>query len=545
VHPLLTFIIAMVATMAMIPPAMRLAVRWRIVDMPAARKVHTTVIPRVGGIAMAIGLLLAALLSVEMSSSVNAYLLAAVTLLVFGVLDDRLDLDYRIKFAGQLLGVAIVIFGGQVRIDALTLNERVLLPAWLGLPLSAFFLLGITNAINLADGLDGLAGGMAFLCLGALGLLAHGGGLVGPMGLAMAGAGAVFGFLRYNTYPARVFMGDAGSQLLGFTVGVLGIMITQNPASAVSTALPVLLVGIPILDTLSVMVQRLGEGRSPFSADRNHLHHRLLALGFDHREAVTTIYIGQAVLFVAAYLFRYESDLLIVGAYLGFCAAVIVLMQWATRNGWQLRHLSRQEKVGWLSRWVDVFRQPHALPLWSVRLIGGGLFAYAVLVLSHSADAGRDFRWLAFGLLIASLAGCIAWRSKPVVMAERGILYVFTAVVVYLDTTVGPPQQPWTALHWALPLGIAAMTALRLRLSADRRFELTPLDLLVLFVALVVPNLPGLVELPPGTPLGIAKIVVLCYAIELLAGSLEVRAAWVRACGLVLQAAMILWALSA
>jgi hypothetical protein len=173
------------------------------------------------------------------------------------------------------------------------------------------------------------------------------------------------------------------------------------------------------------------------------------------------------------------------------------------------------------------------------------LFTYAVLVLVQNQSASGNFRWLALGLLAASVAATVAWRSGPLVMAERGILYVLAAVIVYLDTTGTAPPQPWAALLLALPLGIAALTALRLQLAADRRFELTPLDLLVLFVALVVPNLPGLLDLPAGTPLGIAKIVVLCYAIELLAGSAEVRANWVRAFSLVLLAALATWPLLA
>jgi UDP-GlcNAc:undecaprenyl-phosphate GlcNAc-1-phosphate transferase len=416
----------------------------------------------------------------------------------------------------------------------------VLLPEWIALPLTVVFLLGITNAINLADGLDGLAGGTTFLCLGALGLLANSIGLAGPTGLALAAAGAVLGFLRYNTFPARVFMGDAGSQLLGFTVGVLGIVITQNSGSAVSSALPVLLAGIPILDTLSVMVQRFSEGRPMFSADKNHLHHKLLALGLDHRESVIVIYVAQTWLFVAAYVLRFESDLVILGVYLVFSVGVIGSLQWAARSGWRFRSAIAEGRPGRLSRLVDALRRPDSLPLWSLRGIASGLAAYAILVLGQTTVIEADFRLLALGLLVASLVALAALRARPLSLVEKAVLYVLAALLVYLDTTTAPASRWVHTLSWAVPLAVALITAIRLRFSREQRFELTPLDLIVVFVALVVPNLPGLLDLPQGAPLGIAKIVAIFYAIELLAGSSETRALWVRVSTVGLLAALVL-----
>jgi UDP-GlcNAc:undecaprenyl-phosphate GlcNAc-1-phosphate transferase len=518
VNSLLAFLVAMAVAMSLMPLLMRLATRWGLVDLPAARKVHAVAIPRIGGVAMAAGLLLAVLLASQLDRFSLAFLASGGTLLAFGVLDDRYDLDYRLKFLGQLLAIGIIIWGGGLQIGSLTLGDRIALPLWVALPLTAFFLLGITNAINLADGLDGLAGGTSFLCLGAIGLLAHSEGLTSLAILALGTAGAVLGFLRYNTYPARVFMGDAGSQLLGFAVGVLGVAVTQDASNVYSTSLPVLLAGIPILDTLSVMTQRLGEGRSMFAADRNHLHHKLLALGFDQRESVTLIYAAQIVLFVAAYLLRFESDLLILGAYLGFCALVICAVQWAQRSGWQLRSVARGNPQGPLSRLVDRVAQPKTLFAWSAWVLGGGLAAYAALVLAQAGPLGPDFRYLALALLCASLVSLALLRGQPLWMVEKAGYYVIAAMLVYLDTRLDPARRWIPVLDWALPLMLALVTALRLRTATDRRFELTPLDLLVLFVALAVPSLPGLLELPPGAPLGIAKIVVLFYAIEMLEG---------------------------
>src|ERR1700677_2236485 len=331
----------MIVTMAWLPAFVHLSKKWGIVDHPGVRKVHAIPIPRVGGLAMIIGVLVAAVIVVPLAPEDRYFLVAAGVLTVFGVLDDRFDLDYRVKLIGQLLAALIVVVAGDTRIYFLTFDDRVLLLQWISVPLTVFFLVGITNAINLADGLDGLAGGTTFLCLGALAMLAHSGGQSVPAALALTFAGAVLGFLRFNTYPASVFMGDAGSQLLGFAVGVLSLQATQSGDSAISAATPILLLALPILDTLSVMVQRISERRSPFSPDKNHIHHKLLAMGFGHHEAVMVIYVLQAALFLLAYFLRYESDLLILGVVTIFFALSITVFQTATRSGWRLRRGSR------------------------------------------------------------------------------------------------------------------------------------------------------------------------------------------------------------
>src|ERR1700737_2543080 len=307
------FLLAMVVTMAWLPIFGRMATKWGIVDKPGFRKVHAIPIPRIGGLAMIVGVLLAAIIVIPLDPNDQYFLIAAGVLAAFGAADDRFDLDYRVKLVGQLLAILIVVVAGDAQIHSITLDERLLLPHWVSIPLTVVFLVGVTNAINLADGLDGLAGGTTFLCLGAIAMLAYSTGQIVTAALALAFAGAVLGFLRFNTYPASVFMGDAGSQVLGFAVGVLSLRVTQSTDSALSAALPILLLALPILDTLSVMVQRVSEGRSPFSADKNHIHHKLLALGFDHHEAVMVIYAIQADLFLLAYWLRYESDLTILG----------------------------------------------------------------------------------------------------------------------------------------------------------------------------------------------------------------------------------------
>jgi len=525
---LLPFISAMVVTMAWLPVLVRLAVKWRIVDQPGDRKVHSAPIPRVGGLAMAIGVSVAGLLTINLQPQDRWFLLAAAVLVLFGVLDDRFDLDYRVKLVGQIVAVMIVVVLGDVQIQTLTLADRVLLPGWAIMPLTVLFLVGVTNAINLADGLDGLAGGTTFLCLCAVALLSSFGEQTPSIALALAFAGAVIGFLRFNTYPASVFMGDAGSQLLGFAIGVLSVRATQSAASPISAAIPILLLALPILDTLSVMAQRIGEGRSPFSPDKNHIHHKLLALGFDHHEAVMVIYLLQAALFVTAYFLRFESDIVIVGFVTVFFAASITVFQVASRTGWRFRNPSDVGDVHAQSGLLTVMQRPGALARLSYMAIATGVGAYALLIVDETVALSSDFRVLVIAMLAVIVGFSAVLRVAPLNIVEKAVLYITATVLVYIDAVVLPDDRVLSVLAWTA-IGIAAAgTAVRLRLFNDRKFQVTPLDLIVLFMALVVPSLPGTLHLPHNGALAIAKLVILFYAIEMLVSRSEGRALWLR-----------------
>ena len=521
------FVVAMVIAVACLPLLTQIAAKWRFVDEPGGRKVHTVAIPRIGGLAMALGVLVAALAAIDLHAEDRWFLVAAGILVMFGALDDRFDLDYRVKFIGQLLAVGIVVFAGDTEIRAITLDDRVLLPAWISLPVTIFFLVGITNAVNLADGLDGLAGGTTFLCLCAVALLSSVEEHTANTALCLAFAGAILGFLRFKTYPATVFMGDAGSQLLGFAIGVLCLRATQNLATQVSASIPILLLAIPILDTLSVMIQRIGEGRSPFSPDKNHIHHKLLALGFGHHEAVMVIYTLQAALLIAAYFLRYESDLTILAFVTAFFAMTITAMQTAARSGWQVRGAQRTTDSQ-LSRLVEVIQRPNLLPRFSYLAIVLGISVYAALIVLRTAALSSDIRALIVSLLVLAILLLVILRALSLNLVDKAALYVTATVLVYLDTLVLPVDHLMTLLTWIAVSIAAAATALRLRLHKDRRFQITPLDLIVLFMALVVSGLPGAFNLPRGGALGIAKLLILFYSIEVLVSRSEDRAMWVR-----------------
>ena len=510
----LAFVVALSVTAALIPVLSRWAPAIGLTDAPGPRKVHSVPVPRVGGLAMAVGLVLPTLMSVQLTPSIRGLLLGLVVLLLFGLWDDRVNLGYRTKFLGQVLAVSLCMIVGNVHVGALMLGGEIVLPAPVSDLLTFVFLIGITNAVNLADGLDGLAGGLVLLCLFAIAIFAAMSGTVAVTHMALIEAGAVLGFLRFNTHPARIFMGDSGSQMLGFSVGALALLATQGEACPLSSALPLLLLGLPIMDTLTVMLTRIRAGRSPFSADKNHLHHRLLALGFAHREAVLLIYLMQVGLVLLAYALRFESDFTVLAAYCVFAGAVLGLLRRAVVVGWSLDRLGA--KSARIRLYINGFAPAARIPSLALGVMAGCLAVYAAAVLFSGRPVEVDLGLMCLGLLVVLLL--LTWwkAERSLQWFERAAAYISVVLLVYLDQTM--PHKPLllNTLSW-ICIGMTGVAAVvRFWLSPTRRFELTTLDLIVLFIALVLPNLPGSIALPADLPGGIAKAVILLYVVEML-----------------------------
>ena len=509
----LAFVVALSVTAALIPVLAHWAPSIGLTDAPGPRKVHSAPVPRVGGLAMATGLFVATLLTVELSVPVRGLLLGLLVLVLFGLWDDRMNLGYGTKFAGQIIAVGICMAVGGIHVDNLTFGITGAVPSLISTLITFVFLIGITNAINLADGLDGLAGGMALLCLCAIALFSVASGNKTVTAIALIEAGAVLGFLRFNTHPARVFMGDCGSQMLGLSVGALALLATQGETSALSAALPLLLLGLPIMDTLAVMLTRIRAGRSPFSADKNHLHHRLLFLGFAHHEAVLLIYLLQVGLVLLAYFLRFELDSQIVLVFCLFAAAVLGLLRWVTRSGWRLRQV--QPAAG-IRSYINGFHAAGRIPTLTVGVMAACLTLYAMTVVVSSRRVGMDLGLMCFAMLVVLLL-LSSWRAeRSLLWFERAAAYISVVLLVYLDQTMPHKSPLLGTLSWTM-IGITGAAALvRFWLSPSRRFELTTLDLIVIFIGLVLPNLPGSISLPADLPGGIAKAVILLYVVEML-----------------------------
>ncbi|MDT8420825.1 MAG: MraY family glycosyltransferase [Desulfuromonadales bacterium] len=292
-NTLLIFMTALFTSLGLVPVLRRWALTTGTVDEPDERKVHKQAIPRLGGIAIYLSFLFAALVFIDGSREVRGILAGGLVVFVFGLIDDLYGLSPKRKFAGEITGVLVTIAVGQIYLSHLGNLfgfGDVVLPLWLAIAFTVFAVVGVINAINLIDGLDGLSGGVTVIALTTFMLLAYHEGHTEVMFLCAALLGAVIGFLKYNLYPARIFMGDAGSLSVGFVLGFLAVYLTQVPTSQVSPMTPVMVLGLPIIDAVWVMVRQVMKGNSPFSADMTHVHHKFLNLGFQHRFTVIVIY---------------------------------------------------------------------------------------------------------------------------------------------------------------------------------------------------------------------------------------------------------------
>ncbi len=313
-----SLITAFYITVTLVPVIRRLAFRFKIVDNPGLRKIHSSPVPRAGGIALLFGIAIPSFLWIPMDKRFLGFLAGLIIISLFGVLDDIYQLSYRIKFLGQILAVGFTIGLGGFLVSDLGMwsGREITVIAPVGIVLTGLFILGVTNALNLIDGLDGLAGGISMFIFGCLAALAYWQNDTQITLAALVLFGAILAFLRYNTYPANIFMGDTGSQVLGFSAAVLSLYLTHSEHTPLSRTLPLLIIGFPIIDTLTVMTIRICKGGSPFQADKRHFHHRLMRLLGSQVAAVVVIYLCQAVMAVLSFTLRYQTSENIVLLYL-------------------------------------------------------------------------------------------------------------------------------------------------------------------------------------------------------------------------------------
>ncbi|WP_041314529.1 MraY family glycosyltransferase [Heliomicrobium modesticaldum] len=293
------------------PVVRRLAFLIGAVDAPGGRKVHHRVMPRLGGLAIFAGYLLTVVAmgfvdSDYHRSEIIGMLVGGAIIVIVGILDDTRDLPPKVKLLGQVLAaLAVLPFG--LSVDFLTnpffppfFGPDVVELGWLRGPITVIWIIGVTNAVNLIDGLDGLAAGIAAIASVTMAVVAWTQGQILVASLALILAASSAGFLKHNFHPARIFMGDTGAMFLGFTLACLSILGLAKVATVISVFIPILIVGIPILDTGFAIFRRMQKGQPIFQADKDHLHHRLLALGFSHPQTVMIIYAINTVLGVTA-----------------------------------------------------------------------------------------------------------------------------------------------------------------------------------------------------------------------------------------------------
>ncbi len=308
----LTFTTALVVGLVATPIVRGFAHGQGLLDEPGGRKVHRVAIPRLGGVAMAIAFAAAVGVAILMSPDLGAVgglrpnraaaiLVGVALLVVVGVVDDVRGMRALVKLSFQV-ATAIVAWWLGLSIELLHLPWGIVELGILSLPITVAWIVGVINAINLIDGLDGLASGVVLTALGAFGLLAAVDGVDPTLPLIAATAGAAVGFLAYNLHPASIIMGDTGSMFLGFVVAAIAISLTQDGVHPVSPWVPIVALGVPIVDTAWAIVRRTARGEPFFVADRGHIHHQLLRRGLSQRDAMLILTAASAGLGVVAVL---------------------------------------------------------------------------------------------------------------------------------------------------------------------------------------------------------------------------------------------------
>jgi UDP-GlcNAc:undecaprenyl-phosphate GlcNAc-1-phosphate transferase len=510
-------------TIALVPVFKRLAFRMHIVDEPNERKVHAVPMPRTGGISMAVGMFVPIMLWVARDDFVSAVLSGAFIIVVFGMVDDIRPMKAWQKLLPQIAAALVVIFFGGVNITCLgeLLPHECVLPVYLAVPLTLLTILGVINAINLSDGLDGLAGGISMLSFVLIGILAFNCGNMTVAVMCAAVIGGIAGFLRFNTHPAVLFMGDAGSQLLGFLLAVFAIAVTQgNTPYSKILALPI--IGFPILDTLTVMVERIRHKRSPFSPDKNHFHHRLLKLGFYHTEAVLGIYLIQSCFVIFALVTRFHSGWVHVAGFAGFAAVILGLFFAAGKTEWNLR------RQGWFDLLVKQRLKSLKEKKIFIRVAFGGLRYLFFLLLAAQVMILRQvpLYFSLAGLTLAVLTGvggfCNLNRFTNNVL--RFSVYMLVPMLVYLAEIepVSWMRPPWVEVIHLGYIALVFFVIMTLNLTRRRQgFKMSPLDILVFVIILVFPNLPTFHMQEFRVGIMLAKGLILYYSFDVLTGELR------------------------
>jgi UDP-GlcNAc:undecaprenyl-phosphate/decaprenyl-phosphate GlcNAc-1-phosphate transferase len=294
---ILGFLTSLIISFIATPYVKNLAVKVGAVDAPNQRKVHTRIMPRMGGLAIYIGYLVAFFLFVPYTSlsEMLGIFIGSTIVMVVGMLDDKYQLSPKWKLLGQLVATAIVVipFGLKIGVVNLPYSGSIDFSSgwlfWLAIPITMFWIVGVTNAVNLIDGLDGLSAGVSAIAAGTMGVMAL---LMDDYKVAtycFVLLGAILGFLYFNFHPARLFMGDTGSLFLGFNLAALSIMGFKE-ALFVSFIIPIVVLGVPLWDTFFAIVRRIVNKKPISSPDKGHLHHCLLNMGLSHRSTVLTIY---------------------------------------------------------------------------------------------------------------------------------------------------------------------------------------------------------------------------------------------------------------
>ncbi len=417
----------------LIPFAIKVAKKVGAMDIPKHRSMHSEPKPRLGGLAILLSLAIICLFFLPLNNTTVAFMSGLFVIAVTGIVDDIKQITPFWKFSGQILAAVVFVYLSGMKIeqvgDIFGLGEIDL--GGMAFFVTVFFSVGMINALNFADGLDSLAGGISAIALIVFGYFAWSAGQIWLLVIAVSLMGGILGFLRFNSYPTRAFMGDNGSMMLGYVLAVMLVSLSHGghqPLSALA-----MVVALPLMDTLIVMVRRILRGQNPFHSDRTHLHHCLIDLGLPHPEAVAVIYLMMFCFGLLAITIRNEPDWIIFVSLIGVGLFVFSSIWLAQRAGVHYNYLKRHrldsirqlDALKYIAYWFKMTAQP----------IGAILLAALLLpaLFAPLLSLGDDWILVLYVAVVVFIFLTLRIRRAGDLSILHGILFlcIFSLIFMY------------------------------------------------------------------------------------------------------------------
>jgi UDP-GlcNAc:undecaprenyl-phosphate GlcNAc-1-phosphate transferase len=484
----LPLISSVILTLLVMPVVVRLAQRIGAVDHPNDRKVHVTATPRMGGLAFFISILLIPFTMLEISSVTQGFLLGLFIIGFTGIADDIFDISPKLKFLGIIAGSGLfLVMSGTAIVnlgDLFATGD--IETGWFAIPLTLIAMVGFINALNLSDGLDGLASGITLIATFFLGCFAVAIGDQNSLMIAVVLFGSMIGFLYYNAHPARVFMGDTGSLILGYVLACLSLMLLKSGEGAVISPISMgILLGLPLSDTIYVMTRRVIKGKSPFLPDKTHFHHRLIDLGLSHGGVVGVFYglvffYGCVAVLCAGSIEWLQSLVL-----LGLIAATYLILMLLEGSGFSFA-ISAEENVpdDSVRKGAPVFYlMTHALGE-SIPVVTWVIPLLLFLPILSIEISGENILFMAIVMIL--VATLYPWKKSREATWSQGLLYL---IIFVLLLAINTSAQPWVQNYmFVVTVLLACWVALKLWFKRNMRIFLTTgLESLLLLFSWVAP----------------------------------------------------------
>jgi len=521
------FLTALTASLLVMPSLYNLSIKVGGVDIPDnERKVHDRAVPRIGGIAILCGLLISVLLFCTATTFISGLVTGGLIIFFVGFIDDLRGLTSVQKLAGQIIGTSVGVIISQNHIshlgDLFALGN-IELPTTIAIPFTIFCIVGLINSLNMIDGLDGLAGGVSAIACLALAIVALETGSRQVFFVSAALLGAVIGFLAHNAYPARIFMGDAGSNLLGFTLGMLGVRLL-DVSPTVSPAAILIILSVPVFDTLYVIAGRLISGRPVMRADRAHLHHRLLDIGMGHKSTVLAVFGWSYFMAAVAVLYFNASDSSLFLFVILATATFYLLLSLLAKHFPKEHDKIDANTLRLVTEWNSAIER-----LGDKLLLIARYLAVLILVIALPVDLGPNlYHAVASAILLCSLLLGVAfnrtWTNQLLLIG----LYLTGAYLLYEaenyghSTTLGDiPVLTYSAYLFALLaliIGIKIFIRKRFNFLMDSAIEFS-----VLLAVIFIPLMPDQLTAPYHLLTVAGKSIILFVAYKLFLISNDVR----------------------